>query len=202
MRRGRRARDQREPRHRSDARQRLAAKPQRGDAFQIIQRGDLAGGVPRQRQRDLLRVDADAVVAHADQAAAAALQLHLDARGAGVERVLHQLLDHGRRPLDHLAGGDLIDECIGKKLNGQGRPRCAHFRTARSPAKRPLHCRSRPSPAMDRPRRWSRLRAARCACPRADWRRNNRARPDGWRRRAWPDAAAPRSRCSSCGLEM
>ena len=32
---------------------------------------------------------------------------------ARVEGVFHQLLDHGRRPLDHLAGGDLTDECIG-----------------------------------------------------------------------------------------
>ena len=30
-------------------------------------------------------------------------------RGAGVERVLDQLLDHARRPLDHLAGGDAVD---------------------------------------------------------------------------------------------
>ena len=31
-------------------------------------------------------------------------------RGAGVERVLDQLLDRRRRPLDHLAGGDAVDE--------------------------------------------------------------------------------------------
>ena len=31
-------------------------------------------------------------------------------RGAGVERVLDQLLDHARRTLDHLAGGDAIND--------------------------------------------------------------------------------------------
>ena len=45
-------------------------------------------------------------------------------------------------------------------------------------------------------------RTARCGCRRADWRRNNHARPDGWRRPISPAARAPRSRNSSCGLEM
>ena len=35
---------------------------------------------------------------------------HVDARGPRVEAVLHELLDDARRPLDHLAGGDLVDE--------------------------------------------------------------------------------------------
>ena len=68
-------------------------------------------------------VNPDPVVAHADEAAAAALELHFDALRARIERVLHQLLDHGGRPLDHLAGRDLIDEFVGKNLNGQGEPR-------------------------------------------------------------------------------
>ena len=33
---------------------------------------------------------------------------------SGVERVLDQLLDHGGRPLDHLAGGDLVHEVLGQ----------------------------------------------------------------------------------------
>ena len=34
----------------------------------------------------------------------------VDPRGPGVDGVLHQLLDHAGRPLDHLAGGDLVDQ--------------------------------------------------------------------------------------------
>ena len=34
----------------------------------------------------------------------------VDARRLGVDRVLEQLLDHARRPLDDLARGDLIDD--------------------------------------------------------------------------------------------
>ncbi len=35
-----------------------------------------------------------------------------------IERVLHQLLDHGGGALDDLAGGDLIDELVGEDTNG------------------------------------------------------------------------------------
>ena len=37
---------------------------------------------------------------------------------AGIQGVLDQLLDHARRPLDDLAGGDAIDDGFGKLANG------------------------------------------------------------------------------------
>ena len=37
---------------------------------------------------------------------------------AGIERVLDQLLDHARRPLDHLARGDAVDDGFGKLADG------------------------------------------------------------------------------------
>ena len=52
--------------------------------------------------------DAAAVVRHPDQAHAAPLDLHHHRRGAGVDGVFHQLLDHAGRALHHLAGGDQI----------------------------------------------------------------------------------------------
>ena len=51
-------------------------------------------------------VDAAAVVDDADEGDAALVGLDRDARGAGVEGVLDQLLDDGGRALDHLARGD------------------------------------------------------------------------------------------------
>ena len=45
----------------------------------------------------------------------------LDALRAGVQAVLHQLLDDGRRALDDLAGGDLIDEVIVEYADRHGR---------------------------------------------------------------------------------
>ena len=43
-------------------------------------------------------------------------------RGAGIDRVLDQLLDHARRPLDHLAGGDAVDEFPRQLADGHGMP--------------------------------------------------------------------------------
>ena len=98
---------ERHPRHRRDARQRLAAKPQCADALQIVYRGDLAGRVALERQRQLLRRDARAVIHHADQVQPAALQLDTHGASPSVQRVLHQLLDHRGWALHDLAGGDL-----------------------------------------------------------------------------------------------
>ena len=59
-------------------------------------------------EQRIVALHADAVVADANRLAAALLDGDVDRRGAGVERVLDQLL-HGRRwSLDHLAGGDLV----------------------------------------------------------------------------------------------
>ena len=82
--------------------------------LEIVERGNLAGGMPRQRQADFGRVDAAAIVANANQPATAALQFDFDAPRAGVQRVFHQLLDHGGRALDDLAGSDLTDEGVGQ----------------------------------------------------------------------------------------
>ena len=89
-------------------------KPSVADALEVVDGGDLAGRVTRQRERQLIALDAAAVVAHAAQSRAALFDLDLDAARAGIEAVLDQLLEHGRRALDDLAGGDLMDELFGK----------------------------------------------------------------------------------------
>ena len=53
---------EREARHRGDARQRFAAKAETADTLEIIQRGDFAGGVARERKRQFVARDARAVV--------------------------------------------------------------------------------------------------------------------------------------------
>ncbi len=107
-------RSQREARHRCDRRQRLAAKAERADAFEILERGDLARRMRGDRERKVIRLDAGAVVAHADQPRAAGFDIDLDAPSAGIEAVLDELLDDRRRPFDDLAGGDLVDELGGQ----------------------------------------------------------------------------------------
>ena len=51
-----------------------------------------------------------AVVGDPDQVLAPPLDRQVDPRGPGVDRVLEQLLDDARRPLDDLARRDLVDD--------------------------------------------------------------------------------------------
>ena len=61
------------------------------------------------REREVGGAHAAAVVGDADQREPAAAVTTSISPRAGVDRVLDQLLDHARRPLDHLAGGDAVD---------------------------------------------------------------------------------------------
>ena len=106
-------RDEREAADRGDRGQRLAAETERADLLEVLERGDLAGGVAGNGERQVLGGHAAAIVAHADQADAALLQVDVHAARAGIERVLDQLLDHGGGPFDDFAGGDLVDEGVG-----------------------------------------------------------------------------------------
>src|ERR1700733_2424487 len=127
------ARYQRQSGHRGDAGQGFTAKSQGRHMLQVVERSNLAGRMPGQRQGDFGRIDAAAIVSDANRSAAAAFQLDLNSLGARVERILHQFFDHGSRALDDLAGSDLTDEGVGQELDEQWRPRVAHFRTSLRP---------------------------------------------------------------------
>ena len=99
---------------RGDGRERLAAKAHRRHAFQVGEGGDLARRVAAQGGRQLVGRNAVAVVFHDDAAHAAAGKPHDDGGGARVDRVVDQLAHHRRRPLDHLAGGDLAHQLAGQ----------------------------------------------------------------------------------------
>ncbi|CAB3928665.1 hypothetical protein LMG26858_06298 [Achromobacter anxifer] len=114
--------------HGRDGGQGLAAEPHGRHRFQFVQRADLAGGVARQRQRQFLGRNAAAVIGHGDTAYAAAFEAHLDGASAGVDGVFEDFLEHGRRPLDYLAGGDLADQQVGKGKNGAAFSHVAVFR--------------------------------------------------------------------------
>src|SRR5581483_10933850 len=93
-------------RDRADARQRLAAKSQGRDLPEIGFVFYLARGVALDGERQIVARDAFAVVAHADQRDAGALNPDGYLFRARIECILHELLDDGRGPLDHLAGSD------------------------------------------------------------------------------------------------
>src|SRR5690625_3210044 len=73
-----------------------------------------------QRQRQLLRDNAGAVIGNGYAALSAALDLDTYAPGAGIKAVFDKLLDNGCRPLNDLAGGDLVDKVDGQLTDGHG----------------------------------------------------------------------------------
>ena len=75
------------------------------------------------RKRQVRSRHAFAVIGDADKPPAAAVGEYVDAAGAGIERVLDQLLDHARRALDHLAGGDAVDDRLGQLADGHAATR-------------------------------------------------------------------------------
>ena len=70
------------------------------------------------RKRQVRARHAGAVVGHADQPPPAAVGHDLDAPRARVERVLGEFLHDARRALDHLAGGDAVDDGFGELADG------------------------------------------------------------------------------------
>jgi hypothetical protein len=75
---------------------------------------NLARGVARKRERQVVLGEARAVVVHLHALDAALIERHLDFRRAGIERVLEQLLQDGCGPLDHFARRDLADQQFGQ----------------------------------------------------------------------------------------
>ena len=66
---------------------------------------------------DVVRMDAAAVVADADQADAAAGQLDINRRRACIDTVFNNFFQGVGRAFDHFAGGDLVDEMVGQGGN-------------------------------------------------------------------------------------
>ncbi len=104
---------------RGDRRQRLAAESQGGDLFEVGHRRDLARRVAVEGEESVVAVHAGAVVGDADALPPTPLEVDLEPRRPGVEGVLDQLLDHRRRPLHHLPGGDLRHQPVGQDLDAR-----------------------------------------------------------------------------------
>ena len=112
-----RARPQHEMRHRRDRRQRLSSKPHRRDRGEIVGAADLARRMTLDRQARVLRLHPLAIVVDAHLLLAAELDVNRDARGAGVDGVLDELLDDRGGTFDDFAGGDLIGEVGGQPVD-------------------------------------------------------------------------------------
>ena len=99
---------------RPDGSERLAAEAERGGALQVRERGDLAGGETRDRERQVVGLDTAAIVHDADAPRPAFGQLDGDAARAGIEAVFHQFLERRGGAVDDFSRGDLVHEELGK----------------------------------------------------------------------------------------
>src|SRR5438045_6239791 len=81
-----------ESRHTCDARQRLAAKPQRRNSLKVGSRTNLAGSMPLQRKQRVIAAHAKAVLDHANQRNSTATNDAVDVASACVETGYHQFL--------------------------------------------------------------------------------------------------------------
>ena len=70
----------------------------------------------RQRQRQIFLANTGTVIAQPDQLDTTLLDIQLQLARAGIERILHQLLDHGGGAFDDFAGRDLVGQTGIKKL--------------------------------------------------------------------------------------
>ena len=111
--------------------QRLAAEAVAVQPREVVQAPQLGGGVAPEGERQVFGPHAGAVVAHEDAFQAGAVDLDLDAAGAGVAGILQQLLDGGGGPLDDLAGGDRVGHG-GGQLGDARRLGIGHPGTSRS----------------------------------------------------------------------
>ena len=111
-----------ETRRRADRGQRLAPEAQRRDVDEVARLGKLAGRMALDGERQGLGPHAAAVVRDLDPADAALQEGDRDAAGPGVDRVLHQLLHGGGRPLHHLAGSDAVYDMVGQEANRRHPP--------------------------------------------------------------------------------
>lgn len=109
--------DQGEIAHTGDAGQSFATETKRADADDVAHSLDLAGGVAFKRQQGVVGTHTYAVVAHLDHVFAAIIHRHRDLRGAGVDSIFHQFLDHRGRPFDDLAGGNLVAHIVGQNVD-------------------------------------------------------------------------------------
>jgi hypothetical protein len=98
----------------SDGGQRLAAKAHGGHGFQVVQAGDLAGGVAAQRHGQLVGAMPQPSSSTAIRRTPPASRRTVICVAPGVQRVVHQLAHHRGRALHHLAGGNLADEFVGQ----------------------------------------------------------------------------------------
>ncbi len=90
-----------------DGGQSLAAETVARQSKQLVHLSQFGGRMTCERESKLIRRNSTAVIVHSDPFAPGSLDFDADPGCAGVEAVLDQLLEHGGRTFNYLAGGNL-----------------------------------------------------------------------------------------------
>ena len=96
----------------ADRGQRLTPEAQGADAKKVLSPRQFAGGMAGDGQGQFRRRDSRAIIENGDQPLAGALHLNRDGLAAGIERILHQFLDHRSRAFNHFSRGDLTGDMV------------------------------------------------------------------------------------------
>jgi len=102
-----------------DAGQGLAPETEGRDGPQVVVGLQLARGMGLKGQGQVLGVHALPIVGDAGELAPALLHGHGDPGRAPVQGILQELLDHTGRALDHLAGGNRVDQVLVQDRNAR-----------------------------------------------------------------------------------
>ncbi len=105
-------RGQVQARDRSDTRQGLSPEPHGRHPLQVFKRSNLAGRMPLEAQRQFITAHTRTVIHYAYCPLAALLQFDFHPVCTRVQTVFHQFLDHRGRPLNHFAGGNLVNQVV------------------------------------------------------------------------------------------
>ena len=103
--------------HRSDGGQCFASEAHGAQGEEVRSLLDFRGGMAFEGQSRIGGTHAAAIVDDLHQRLAGIFNNHLDERGLGSQRVLHQLLDNRSGTLDDLAGGNLVGYGVGKQMD-------------------------------------------------------------------------------------
>jgi hypothetical protein len=90
----------------SDAGQRLATKSQGRQRWQVVDRADLAGRKPLQRQSGILGMHATAVIRDLDETSPAIDQFNVNTRAPSIEGIVQEFLQYRSGALDDLPSRD------------------------------------------------------------------------------------------------
>ena len=108
---------EREMRYAGNGGERFAAKAHRLNPVDILNRPNLARGLPLRRHQRIVAPHAGTVVGNRNQLPASGCNRNINARRPGVQSIFQKLFDNRCRALDNLACGNLVGHILREHSN-------------------------------------------------------------------------------------